>query len=152
MSGRMLRPLNPILLGGFVAGTIDIGAACLIYRLSPEIVLRAIAQGVLGPHAFDGGWRAPALGLLLQWVMSIVIAACCVVASERVSRLKRSWRTATVVYGVVIFLVMNYVVVPLSAVGKMPHFTPTLFMENLLAMLLFACIIVWTARRFESER
>jgi len=40
--------LIAILWGGFVAGTIDIGAAALINRLSPVIILHAIASGLLG--------------------------------------------------------------------------------------------------------
>ena len=53
-------------------------------------------------------------------------------------------------YGVVIFFVMNFVVVPLSmAMVKphLPHFSPAKFGENLLAMLLFGLIVaVFTQR------
>jgi hypothetical protein len=41
---------------------------------------------------------------------------------------------------------MNYVVLPLSAVGHRAHFTPKTFVENLLAMLLFGVIIAYFAR------
>jgi FtsH-binding integral membrane protein len=49
-------------------------------------------------------------------------------------------------YGVVIFAVMNYAVVPLSAVGHTFSFTPVQFLENMLAMLLFGIIIAYAAR------
>jgi hypothetical protein len=42
--------------------------------------------------------------------------------------------------------VMNYVVVPLSAVGHTPHFSVRTFVENMLAMLLFGVIISAFAR------
>ncbi|HEU4770109.1 MAG TPA: hypothetical protein VFS77_22265, partial [Pyrinomonadaceae bacterium] len=50
---------KPILLAGFVAGTLDIIAACvsawLRSQTSPVRVLQFIASGVLGPEAFRGG-------------------------------------------------------------------------------------------------
>jgi uncharacterized membrane protein YagU involved in acid resistance len=143
MNSRSL--FGGILLGGFVAGTIDVGAACLINGLGPVTILQAIASGVMGRASFHSGLRAAGLGLALQWAMSILIAAFFVLASRSLLWLRRQWVTAGVAYGVVIFLVMNYVVVPLSAVGHAPHFTALSFAENMLAMLLFGVIIAYFA-------
>jgi hypothetical protein len=137
---------GPVLLAGFVAGTIDIGAACLINGLSPIIILQAIASGVLGRASFHGGLAAACLGLALQWAMSVLIAAIFVLASRWLLVLRRAWLTAGVAYGVVIFCVMNYLVVPLSAVEHAPHFTALSFAENMLAMLLFGVIIAFFVR------
>jgi hypothetical protein len=52
-------------LPGFVAGTIDIGAACLINRLGLIAILQAIASGLLGRDSFHSGLSAAALGLVL---------------------------------------------------------------------------------------
>ncbi|MGI9168851.1 MAG: hypothetical protein ACR2FH_01565 [Caulobacteraceae bacterium] len=139
--------LAAILLGGLIAGTVDIGAAALITGLSPIVILRAVASGVLGKASFDGGTGAAVLGLVLQWAMSLVIAAIYGLASLRDSRLLRWWIVCGLAYGVGVFLVMNYVVVPLSAVGHFPRFTPLTFGENLLAMLLFGLIVAFFARR-----
>lgn len=138
--------LVPILLGGFIAGTIDIGAACLINAASIPVILKAIASGVLGKASFQQGAGAAALGLALQWGMSILIAAIFVVAGGKLPALRRRWVAAGLAYGVAIFIVMNYVVMPLSAVGHIPHFTPAHFVENLLAMLLFGSIVAFFAR------
>ena len=59
--------------------------------------------------------------------------------------------TVSLVYGGVIFLVMNYVVLPLSAWKYWPHFSAVAFTENLLAMLLFGLIIGYFARRWGSR-
>jgi hypothetical protein len=40
--------LLAIVLGGFLAGTIDIGAAALINNASPVVILKFIAGGILG--------------------------------------------------------------------------------------------------------
>ena len=142
--------LGAILLGGFIAGTIDIGAAALINTVSVPRILKAIASGILGKASFERGMEAESLGVLLQWAMSILIAAIFVVTASRVTILKRQWLAAGLAYGVAVFFVMNYVVVPLSAIGRVPHFTAARFMENLLAMLLFGVIIAFFARSVQT--
>jgi hypothetical protein len=44
---------------------------------------------------------------------------------------------------VVIFFVMNYAVLPLSAWKSAPHFTALKFAENMAAMLLFGLIVAF---------
>src|SRR5271169_6849806 len=138
--------LGGILLGGIIAGTVDIGAAALINTASVAVILQAIASGILGNASFEQGIEAEVLGLLLQWAMSILIAAVFVITASRLSLLKRRWLAAGLAYGVVVFVVMNYVVVPLSAIGRIPHFTTMRFIANLLAMILFGVIISFFAR------
>ena len=57
------------------------------------------------------------------------------------------WIVGGVAYGVVIFFVMNYIVVPLSAWATWPHFTVVKFVENMVAMLLFGLIVAFFAQR-----
>jgi uncharacterized membrane protein YagU involved in acid resistance len=140
----------PILLGGILAGTLDIGAASLINGAKPTRILQAIASGLLGKAAFDGGSTMVELGLVLQWAMSILIASIFVVAVRWRPILRRHWVMAGLAYGVVIFLVMNYVVLPLSAIGHPPRFRIEHFIEDVVAMLLFGIIVAFFARTPES--
>ena len=138
-----------ILAGGLIAGTVDIGAASLIFHARPLVILCNIAGGLVGPAAARaGGLQTALLGLLLQWGMSLLIAAIyCLVALYLLWLLARPvlWGLA---YGIAIFAVMNYVVVPLSAISRVPHFSPSMFALNLAAMLLFGLIISLAAHRF----
>jgi uncharacterized membrane protein YagU involved in acid resistance len=86
------------------------------------------------------------VGLLLQWAMSLLIAAVYVVVADIVSVLKRRWAIGGLAYSVVVFFVMNYVVVPLSAWHRQAHFTALRLGENLAAMLLFGLIIAYCTR------
>jgi len=142
--------LSRILAGGLIASSIDIGAAALINWISPAIILRYIASGLIGPQALHLGTFGAVLGLLLQWLMGIIIAAIFVLGALFIGpgRLSSSgrWIAAALGYGVVIFLVMNYVVMPLSAIHRAAHFTPVRAAENLLAMLLFALIVAFCVR------
>ncbi|HEV2978037.1 MAG TPA: hypothetical protein VG425_10655 [Casimicrobiaceae bacterium] len=139
--------LNAILLGGLIAGTLDIGAAALINSVSPFRILQFIAGGLLGKAALEGGAAVELLGLVLQWAMSLLIAAVYVASCRWQPPLQRRWIAGGVAYGVIIFFVMNYVVVPASAWARWPNFTVERFAENMLAMLLFGLIVAFFAQR-----
>ena len=132
---------------GLIAGTIDIGAACLINWVLPGPVLRAVASGVLGHAAVHGGVWVMTLGMILQWAMSVLIAGIFVAAGVKWPVLLRRWVLAGLAYGLVVFVVMNFVVVPLSAAVFKVHFSPLSFAENLLAMLVFGLIVAYVAQR-----
>ena len=135
-----------ILLGGLIAGTLDIGAAAIINGRSPLVILLIIASGLLGKASFQGGLPAVALGLLLQWLMSLIIAAIYVLASNRIPELKQHWIAGGLAYGVGVLVVMNYVVVPLSEIGRIPQFTWWTLAGNALAMLGFGLLVAFFAR------
>jgi hypothetical protein len=142
-----------ILYGGFVAGTIDIFAPALIYWINPLGVLRFIAGGLIGrPAAKAAGLPAAALGLVLQWAMSIIIAAIFVHAATRMPALLRRWIAAGIAYGSVVFFVMNYVVRPLSMHRDFPQMGLYDFTTNMAAMWLFGLIIAWFAQRHLRSR
>ncbi|MDB5361498.1 MAG: hypothetical protein JWO51_2795 [Rhodospirillales bacterium] len=140
------HPALKIIVGGLVAGLVDVGAAALINWVDPTVILRAIATGVLGKAAFRGGWQAALLGLGLQCAMSIVIAGLYVGVVSRSKWLRQHWILAGLVAGPVIFTVMEFVVVPLSRAAK-AHFTPVTIVPNLAAMMLFGLIIAFFTRR-----
>jgi uncharacterized membrane protein YagU involved in acid resistance len=143
-------PWLTIAIAGSIAGVLDIGAAALIYSARPDRILQAIAAGLLGRESYsDGAWSS-VLGFVLQVLMSCLIAAVYVIAARRLPALRRNWIIAGLAYGVIVFGVMNYVVMPLSAVGKSPTFTAARFVENLAAMLVFGLIITFIDRRREA--
>lgn len=145
------RVVRAVAVGGLIAGTIDIGAAALINRVDPPVILRFIAGGLLGKAALQGGAPSAWLGLFLQWGMSLLIAAIFVLAALRLRWLTARPIVAGLAYGVIVFVVMSYVVVPLSAWHRVSHFTPVSFVENLVAMLVLGLIVAFSARRFLAD-
>ena len=140
------RDLSAVLLGGIAAGTVDVCVACLIYGASPPSVLRAIAGGVLGKASSHGGVASAALGLGLQWFISIGAAAVYVVVGGRFSFLLRRPLLFGPVFGAGVFMFMRAVVVPLSkstvTLPSMP-----LLAEDFAANMLFGVIIAIIASR-----
>lgn len=149
--------LRPIVVGGLVAGTLDIGSASLINTVSPRVILHFVASGVLGSAALAGGAAVVCLGLLLQWAMSILIAGIYVAVIARRPALRRRWWRAGLLAGAVIFVVMNFLVVPLSAAPVtfryvVTHVQVLKAAENLLAMLAFGWIIAFAVRHGGAAR
>jgi len=140
-----MHPVLKIVAGGLIAGLVDIGVAALINGVEPLVILRAIASGVLGKAAFKGGSQAVLLGLGLQCLMSIAIAALYVALVSRSKWLRQHWILGGLAAGPVIFAVMEYAVVPLSHAGR-AHFTPVTIVPNLAAMMLFGLIIAFFTR------
>jgi hypothetical protein len=116
--GRTNPAAFAILVGGGIAGALDISYAVgfsATRGVAPIRILQSVASGLLGPRAFDGGWPVAMLGLALHFCIALVVAAIFYAAS-------RAWRwlieqavVAGVLYGAVVYAVMNYVVLPLSA-------------------------------------
>jgi hypothetical protein len=137
--------LKAIALACLVAGTLDIADALIFYGLrgiSPVRILQGIASGVLGRAAFSQGTESVLLGLLLHFFIATTWAAIYIFASRRLPLSRRPilWGS---LYGIVVYLVMNYAVVPLSKIGPRP--TPPLIpLINGVAALIL-CIGIPTA-------
>ncbi len=147
--------LTAILLGGLIGGTIDIGSASVISGFGPVTIMHAIASGLLGKDSFTGGVSTAIAGVLLQWGMAILIAAIYMLATARMPAMRERWIPTGIVAGVIIYFVMTYLVVPLSAAPFRPEFSIqgfvssfklAGFLENLLAMILFGLIIGFFAK------
>jgi hypothetical protein len=149
---RLYGRVAAILLGGVTAGSIDLGSAYLINGGGVGSILQTIAGGLLAERALSGGATTAALGAFLQEFMGVLIAAIYVLGCRFLPALARRWVISSLAYGVVIFLVMNYVVLPLCAWRYWPHFSVRTFSENLAAMLLFGLIVGYFAQRAESHR
>jgi hypothetical protein len=117
MTGRP-RAAEVILAGGLTAGVLDIVNAIVFWRLyggaSATAILQSIAAGLLGDGAFAGGAASAALGLLLHFLIMFAMAGVYWLACRRWPALLRRPLPAGIAYGLGTWVVMNYVVVPLS--------------------------------------
>ena len=127
-----------ILVGGLIVGTLDIADALIFFGLrgvSSLQILQSIASGLLGRAAYDGGWKTAALGLLLHFCIATSVVAVFVLASRRMRWLVRApWITGPL-YGIAVWLVMYFIVLPLSAAGAPTFRTVTVINGLLIHML-----------------
>ena len=141
----MSRLVVSALLASVAAGIPDVFAAALLSRSSPGKILQTIASGVLGEASYMGGGTSIAFGLGLQIAMSFVIAIVYNMAFLQVESVRNYPFTAAALYGVVIFVVMNFVVVPLSRAHPQPQWNLVSVVVMLIVMILFAEIIALIA-------
>ena len=148
------RALRAILWGGLIAGTLDITYAIVFSLLrsgtSPVRVLQSVASGLLGADSFNRGSASAALGLFLHFLIAFTAAAVYYAASREFDVLVRAAVVCGVTYGVMIYAVMNYVVIPLSAVPPRAGPRPllVLFTGLLVHMFLIGLPIALAARRY----
>lgn len=123
-SARRLTAVPLILTAGLIAGTLDIIAACLVAWLragvTPVRVLQSVASGVYGSASFSGGRKSAALGLVFHFIIATTAAAVYYLASRRLRFLIERPIIAGTSYGVLVYLFMNFVVLPLSHVPQRP--------------------------------
>ena len=116
--------LRAICWGGLIGGILDISEALVFYGMRgvpPERLLRGIASGLLGARAMDGGgWAAATLGLFLHFLIALTAAAVYYAASRKLRMLRERPILSGLLYGVAVFLFMNMIVVPLSAIHRSP--------------------------------
>ena len=135
-------PARTILLAGFVAGSLDILAAFLVYCLikqatTPVRLLQYISSGVFGQTAFSGGWQTALLGLVFHFLIAMSFAAFYYWVFPFFPFLKRRKVEAGLLYGALIWAVMNLLILPLVF-----HNTPNLHLEavGLGAGILMLCV------------
>jgi len=116
-----LGAARAILYGTLVVGTLDIVDAFVFFGLrsgaSPVRILQSIASGWLGRAAYTGGAGAAVLGAMTHYFIAFGIVATYFVASRRFAVLTRHPIACGIVYGLLVYLFMNRVVIPLSAIG-----------------------------------
>ena len=111
------RALPAILWGGLIAGILDITVAFIRWG-NPARILRGIAGGLLGPSAFQGGAGTAALGLALHFSIALSAAVVYYAASRKLAFLRQRAVVWGMFYGIAVYMVMSWIVVPLSALPK----------------------------------
>ncbi len=144
------RPiLLAILIGGLAAGAFDLTSAFITYGWG---VPRGIASGLLGARAFQGGVATWILGVVLHFVIAFSAATVYCLASRKLEFLRDHFFVCGLFYGIAIFLVMNLIVLPLSAVPfKVGPFTVRAMIQGLLVhMFLIGLPISFSLRQFSK--
>lgn len=109
---------------GLIAGTLDLTGACVVSwlraRVPPVRVFQSVASGVFGSASFSGGAKTAVLGVVFHFIIATTAAAVYYLASRRLAFLINQTIIAGILYGVLVYIFMNFVVLPLSAVARRP--------------------------------
>ena len=150
-----LRGARVIFWAGLIAGTLDLTGACvvawLISGVTPVRILQTVASGLLGQASFTGGTKTAMLGLVLHFIIATTWAAVYYLASRRFSFLIDQTIIAGVLYGVLVWLFMNFVVLPMSAVIRRPVPLSARIIGMLIIIFGIGLPIAFIVRRFSKE-
>ncbi|HXU31712.1 MAG TPA: hypothetical protein VN851_14150 [Thermoanaerobaculia bacterium] len=164
MATASLAPDTPrspwfgVLLGGFVAGCFDILYAIISWTLhdpprSPLWVLQSVATGLLGAKSFDGGVPAGLLGLFCHFVIAFGASFTFYFASRKIRLLSERPILSGAIFGILVFLFMNWVVIPLAACPFTIPFTAKVLAKGFIShALLIGIPIAWLQKRFSGSR
>jgi hypothetical protein len=137
-------------IGGLIAATLDIVYAFVFFGfrgVSALTILQSIASGVLGADAYRGGVMAALLGLVLHFVIMLIIAFLFLAAARRFAFLVHRPVIGGALFGVIVYGVMNFVVVPLSASPGEFRFDPVVVPAGVLVHMLFIGVPIALAVR-----
>jgi hypothetical protein len=154
--GNVIRgPAGWVVAGGLVAGALDIAFACAYWAIARDVpagrILQSVASGVLGKASYEGGARTALLGLALHFLMTLAMAAAYYAASRRFAVLAQRPLAMGAAYGLALYAVMNFVVVPLSnAAVAGPGHNPWTYAGIAAHVLLVGIPIAWCARRAQG--
>jgi hypothetical protein len=150
--GMLRGSVGWVVAGGLIAGALDITFACAWWAIAADVpvqrILQSVASGVLGKASRDGGWATALLGLALHFFIALCMSAAYYAASRRLAVLWQRPVTLGALYGLLLYAVMNFVVVPLSnAAGGGPGLNWWTLGAILAHVLLVGIPIALCARR-----
>lgn len=109
----------PLVLAGAIAGLLDMVWVCTLWGTlgaTPKRIFQAIASGWVGNDAaVAGGWTTALLGLASHFAITIAMAYAYALAARRLPLLIQRPVLYGALYGILLWAIMIYVVVPLSA-------------------------------------
>lgn len=110
--------LKTIAWAGFVAGLLDIGAAVIKYTIErqqePTKLFQFIASGIFGKEAFSGGLTTVILGLIFHFALAYIFTIVFFLIYPKIHLLSRNKIVTGLVYGLLVWVIMNLVVLPFS--------------------------------------
>jgi hypothetical protein len=141
-----------ILLGGCIAALLDILDPIIFFYLrnhiAPIRIPQSIASGLLGRPAFSGGLNTALLGLALHLFIALVWATGFVLAARMLPFLTQHPIRSGLLYGALIYIVMNYLVLPHTHVTPSRPTTPVLINGIFAILVLVGLPISLCNRRF----
>jgi hypothetical protein len=138
--------LLAIAVGGGIAGTVDLLQACILFGWDIPL---AIAGGLLGREAFQGGAGTYILGVILHFFIACSAAAVYYGASRKLVFLKEHPLVCGLFFGAAVEDVMRFIVLPLSALhSKGPYKLKDLILGLVVHMVVVGLPISFSVRRF----
>lgn len=157
VSGRP-RAFDTIVYGGFAVGVLDMLDPIIFWYLrtgaKPIRIFQSVAAGLLGAEARNGGWKTAVLGLVLHFFIAFAIATVYYLASLKLPMLFQMPAFSGMLYGVIVYFIMNYAVIPLSY-ARRPSFSVAVFLNGVIGHALLVglpiALVAWRSAKIKRK-
>lgn len=156
----VVKSFSTILWIGLVAGTLDITENIVFnaFRgITPCRIFQFIGSGLIDGRSFQLGWASVGLGILIHYAITFTWTAIFYIAAIRsnFTVLSRRPILSGLLYGILVYGVMNFIVLPLSAIQPRPSAGTIVARVNAVLALMFCIgmpVALLVKRALETER
>lgn len=145
-----------VMWAGLISGLLDGIAACTVFYLkqgfSPAEVMKFIATGVYGAKAFTGGPAMVVVGISLHFFIAFVISWVYFAVFPNFRVLNSKPVLSGFVFGALVWIVMNVIVIPLTQVPPAPFEAKAVMVSLVWHMILVGLpISIITKKAFNNK-
>jgi len=145
-----MKALRTIAAAGTICGILDGVSAIVTFGwlgASPARIFKGIAFGILGRAALTGGALTVIVGVILHFTVAYGAATTYYGLSRLKPVINEHPLVAGPLFGAGVHLFMNFVVIPLSAIGPRPIVWPTFLLGLVVHLLVVGPSIAITVSR-----
>lgn len=120
-NARGSRRVRTVFWIGLVAGTLDISENIVFNafrHITPYQIFQYIASGLIDGKSFTIGGASVALGVAIHYTIAMTWTVIFYLVSRKLLILTRQAAICGIVYGGVVYVIMNFVVLPVT---RVPH-------------------------------
>lgn len=144
--------IKQILLAGLVAGLLDITAAIVILAKGNAAgTFKFIASGAFGNAAFEGGAGMVAWGVFFHFFIAMSWASLYFLIYPKLSYLSKNKWLNGVLYGLLVWVVMNRLVLPLTQAPQAEFVWASALRGMAILMVCIGLPIAWLADRYYAS-
>jgi len=145
-----------ILMAGLLVATLDITAAIIKFYIdtgkNPVIVLKYIASAVFGKKAYAGDAMMPVWGLIFHYMIAYIWTIFFFLVYPKLKLLTWNWVLTGIAFGILIWIIMNQAVVPLSNASTGAFNLKQAIIAALILIVAIGLPLSFIANRFYSGK
>lgn len=144
--------VKAIAWAGLLVGALDILAAIVNFKVAtgkdPVLIFQYIASAVFGKDAYSNGALMPVLGLIFHFIIAYIFTTVFFIIYPKLKLHKYNAILVGVAYGILIWLAMNCIVVPLSKIGKFSFKLPGAFLQASILIVMIGIPLSFICKRY----
>jgi hypothetical protein len=145
-----------VLKAGLIVGLLDATAASLhaymMRGMSPEKVFQFVASGAFGQGALSGGRSMALIGLVFHFAIAMSWTFLFYAAFTKINILRYNMVLVGMAYGIFIWLIMNFIVIPLSFIGARPFNLAGASVQIMIHLFVIGLPISYLAYKYHHVR